>query len=36
MVVGITILAGGTRLGGYVAALWLFGIAATLVHRPLR
>lgn len=31
MLVGGVILAGYTRLGGYVAALWLCGIAANLV-----
>jgi hypothetical protein len=31
MVVGLVILAGYTRLGGYVAAIWLVGIAAHLV-----
>jgi uncharacterized membrane protein YphA (DoxX/SURF4 family) len=31
MVVGLVILAGYTRLGGYVAAVWLVGIAANLV-----
>jgi hypothetical protein len=31
MVVGGAVLAGYTRLGGYVAALWLCGIAVTLV-----
>lgn len=31
MIVGLTILAGYVRLGGYVAALWLCGIALTLV-----
>lgn len=31
MVVGAVILAGYTRLGGYVAALWLLGIAVNLV-----
>jgi uncharacterized membrane protein YphA (DoxX/SURF4 family) len=29
--VGIAILAGMTRIGGYVASAWLFGIAANLV-----
>jgi hypothetical protein len=31
MLVGFVILAGYTRLGGYVAAIWLVGIAANLV-----
>ena len=31
MLVGLVILAGYTRLGGYVAAIWLVGIAANLV-----
>jgi hypothetical protein len=31
MLVGLVILAGYTRLGGYVAAAWLVGIAANLV-----
>ncbi len=31
MAVGVTILAGYTRLGGYVAAGWLVGIALNLV-----
>jgi len=31
MVVGLAILAGWTRLGGYVAAAWLAAIAANLV-----
>jgi len=31
MVVGGVILAGYTRLGGYVAAIWLIGIAVNLV-----
>lgn len=31
MVVGLAILAGWTRIGGYVAAVWLVGIAANLV-----
>jgi hypothetical protein len=31
MLVGLVILAGDTRLGGYVAAIWLVGIAANLV-----
>jgi hypothetical protein len=31
MLVGVVILAGYTRLGGYVAAIWLVGIAANLV-----
>ena len=31
MVVGAAILAGVTRLGGYVAAAWLVGIAVNLV-----
>jgi hypothetical protein len=31
MAVGAAILAGATRLGGYVAALWLVGIAVNLV-----
>jgi uncharacterized membrane protein YphA (DoxX/SURF4 family) len=31
MVVGLIILAGYTRLGGYVAAIWLIGISANLV-----
>jgi len=31
MVVGVAILAGLTRLGGYVAAAWLAGIAINLV-----
>lgn len=31
MVVGLVILAGWTRLGGYVAAAWLVAIAANLV-----
>src|SRR4030095_4045130 len=31
MVVGAAILAGLTRLGGYVAAAWLVGIALNLV-----
>ena len=31
MVVGAVILAGYTRLGGYVAAIWLVGIAVNLV-----
>jgi hypothetical protein len=31
MLVGLIILAGYTRLGGYVAAIWLAGIAAHLV-----
>jgi uncharacterized membrane protein YphA (DoxX/SURF4 family) len=31
MLVGSIILAGYTRLGGYVAAIWLVGIAANLV-----
>jgi uncharacterized membrane protein YphA (DoxX/SURF4 family) len=30
MAVGVAILAGLTRLGGYVAAAWLVGIAANL------
>src|SRR5262245_10212272 len=30
-VVGLAILAGYTRLGGYVAAIWLLAIAANLV-----
>lgn len=30
MLVGLVILAGYTRLGGYVAAIWLVGIAANL------
>src|SRR5512135_1734291 len=31
MLVGFVILAGYTRLGGYVAAVWLVGIAVNLV-----
>jgi len=31
MAVGAVILAGYTRLGGYVAAVWLLGIAAQLL-----
>jgi uncharacterized membrane protein YphA (DoxX/SURF4 family) len=31
MVVGVAILAGLTQIGGYVAALWLVGIALNLV-----
>jgi len=31
MIVGAAILAGATRLGGYVAAAWLAGIALNLV-----
>jgi hypothetical protein len=31
MIVGAVILAGYTRLGGYVAAVWLVGIAVNLV-----
>ena len=31
MAVGALILAGYTRLGGYVAAVWLVGIAVNLV-----
>lgn len=31
MVVGLVILTGYTRLGGYVASLWLLGIAVNLV-----
>ncbi len=31
MIVGLAILAGWTRIGGYVAAAWLVGIAANLV-----
>jgi len=31
MAVGAVILAGYTRLGGYIAAIWLLGIAAQLV-----
>ena len=31
MVVGLAILAGWTRIGGYVAAAWLLAIAANLV-----
>jgi hypothetical protein len=31
MLVGAVILAGYTQLGGYVAAIWLVGIAANLV-----
>jgi len=31
MLMGLVILAGYTRLGGYVAAIWLVGIAANLV-----
>ena len=31
MVVGLAILAGWTRIGGYVAAAWLVAIAANLV-----
>ncbi len=31
MAVGLVILAGYTRLGGYVAGVWLLGIAANLV-----
>jgi len=31
MIVGLAILAGWTRLGGYVAMVWLVGIAANLV-----
>jgi uncharacterized membrane protein YphA (DoxX/SURF4 family) len=31
MVVGLAILAGWTRIGGYVAAAWLAGIAVNLV-----
>lgn len=31
MAVGLAILAGWTRIGGYVAAAWLVGIAANLV-----
>jgi hypothetical protein len=31
MVVGVTILAGLTQLGGYVAAIWLLSIAIQLV-----
>jgi hypothetical protein len=31
MLVGLVILAGYARLGGYVAAIWLVGIAANLV-----
>jgi hypothetical protein len=31
MIVGAVILAGFTRLGGYVAAIWLAGIAVNLV-----
>jgi uncharacterized membrane protein YphA (DoxX/SURF4 family) len=31
MGVGLAVLAGFTRLGGYVAAAWLLGIAANLV-----
>ena len=31
MAVGVVILAGHTRLGGYVAAAWLVGIALNLV-----
>jgi hypothetical protein len=31
MLVGLIILAGYTRLGGYVAAIWLLAIAANLV-----
>jgi len=31
MAVGVVILAGYTRLGGYVAAAWLLGIAVNLV-----
>jgi len=30
-VVGVTILAGWTRLGAYVASAWLLGVAANLV-----
>ena len=35
MVVGLAILAGWTRIGGYVAAAWLVGIAANLVSAGL-
>jgi uncharacterized membrane protein YphA (DoxX/SURF4 family) len=31
MIVGLLILAGGTRIGGYVAMVWLVAIAANLV-----
>lgn len=31
MAVGVTILAGWTRLGAYVASAWLIGVAANLV-----
>ena len=31
MLVGLVILAGYTRLGGYVAAIWLGGIAVNLL-----
>jgi hypothetical protein len=31
MVVGVVVLAGYTRLGGYVASIWLVGIALNLV-----
>jgi hypothetical protein len=31
MAVGLVILAGYTRLGGYVAAAWLLGIAVNLI-----
>ena len=32
LAVGVTILAGGTRVGAYVASAWLLGVAANLVH----
>ena len=31
LAVGVAILAGWTRLGGYVASIWLLGVAANLV-----